>query len=216
VFVVESRQTGRCAIARAELKKDWTPSQSAFRHLLNWLDGGVDSGGENYLEMRRRLVGYFARRNCVCADDLADETLNRVARRLEEEGVLTAEPAGRYCYVMARFVFLEYLRRAEHDAVNVEAMAATSRLRASPAVAPDPDSEDRRKLLTCLERCLEKLQPREHELILEYYRGEQRAKIDNRRELAARLGLTLNAITIRACRIRDALELCVRTCHAEG
>jgi DNA-directed RNA polymerase specialized sigma24 family protein len=215
-FIVESLTFGRLAIARAELKKHWTPSTNAFRQLLTWLDGDVDSGGENYLEMRRRLVGYFGRKNCLSADDLADETLNRVARRLEEEGVLTAEPAARYCYVTARFVFLEHIRRTESNQGSVEALAGSADLRSSLAAPADPDDENRRKLLNCLERCLEKLQPRDHDLILEYYRGEQRAKIENRRELAARLGLTINAVSIRACRIRDALELCVRTCHAEG
>jgi hypothetical protein len=68
----------------------------AFRQFLNWLDQGVDSSGEKYLEMRRRLVGYFDRKNCLTPDELADETLNRVARRLEEEGAITDTPPARY------------------------------------------------------------------------------------------------------------------------
>ena len=73
----------------AALKRDWVLNQSAFQHFLKWLDGGVDSGGERYLEIRRRLVFYFDRRNCASPDELADETLNRVARRLEEKGAIT-------------------------------------------------------------------------------------------------------------------------------
>jgi len=46
-------------------------------------------------------------------------------------------------------------------------------------------------------------------LILRYYQGEQRAKIENRRALAERLGLTINALRIRASRIRSRLEACV-------
>jgi hypothetical protein len=56
------------------------------------------------------------------------------------------------------------------------------------------------------------MQPENRELILDYYRGEQRAKIERRSELATRLGLTMNALGIRACRIRSKLETCVRTC----
>jgi hypothetical protein len=37
-------------------------------------------------------------------------------------------------------------------------------------------------------------------------------KIALRRKLAARLGVTMNALSIRACRIRDRLEACVRAC----
>ena len=49
-------------------------SQAALARLLEWLDEGTDSGGERFLEMRRRLVSYFDRKNCLEADDLADET----------------------------------------------------------------------------------------------------------------------------------------------
>ena len=45
----------------------------AFRRLLEWLDDGVDSDGQTYLEVRRRLVAYFGRRNRPRAEDLADE-----------------------------------------------------------------------------------------------------------------------------------------------
>jgi hypothetical protein len=51
------------------------------------------SGSQRYLEMRHRLVAYFDRKNCISPADLADETLNHVARRLEEEGVT-------YCVVL--------------------------------------------------------------------------------------------------------------------
>ena len=66
----------------------------------------------------------------------------------------------------------------------------------------------------CLEECLRKLDDDQRELIIEYYRGDRRVKIDHRRSLAGRLGLTMNAVTIRACRIRDRLETCVRGCSA--
>lgn len=71
------------------MKKHWILSQNAFQQFLDCLDEGADSGGEKYLEMRRRLVSYFDRRNCASPDELADETLNRVARKLEELGRIT-------------------------------------------------------------------------------------------------------------------------------
>ena len=83
----------------------------AFTRLLEWLDDGTDSGGETYLEMRRRLVAYFDRRNRPAADELADETLNRIGRTLEKSGSIAVTPPARYCYVVARFVLLEDVRR---------------------------------------------------------------------------------------------------------
>ncbi len=173
--------------------------------LLAWLDGGVDSGGEKYLEMRRRLVGYFARKRCLFPDELADDVLNRVGRRLQEEGAIADAPPARYCYIVAKFVFLESLRNPEHRRVDRESSTL-----AGPAAA----MESPHSVLDCLDRCLGLLSAPESELILEYYRGEQRLKVEHRRALAERLGVTPNALSIRACRIRRKLEQCVSTCSA--
>jgi DNA-directed RNA polymerase specialized sigma24 family protein len=178
-----------------ELKKNWVPTREAFRRFLEWLDEGVDSRGQRYLEMRLRLSVFFDRRDCLYPDDLADETLNRAARRLEEEGAIPDSPA-RYCYIVARFVFLESLRREKQDRKEAAEHPGPP---ASRAVA-EAEADERHTLLEALERCLHGLSPSERDLILEYYRGEQRAKIEHRRELAARLGLTVNAVSIRACR----------------
>jgi RNA polymerase sigma factor (sigma-70 family) len=198
----------------AQLKKDWTLNPQAFRQFLNWLDEGVDSNGERYLEMRRRLVRYFDRRNCFSPDDLADETLNRVARKLEEKGGIVGASPAHYCYIVAKFVFLEYLRRAESNQKSLDHPKDREQAMAGLAVPsrPDEGAVAKEKLFECLEKCLDRLQPEDRELILGYYRGEQRAKIERRSELAAHLGLTMNALSIRACRIRNKLERCVDAC----
>jgi RNA polymerase sigma factor (sigma-70 family) len=200
------------------LKKQWSPTPRAFHQFLNWLGEGVDSGGEKYLEMRRRLVSYFDRKNCLTPDELTDETLNRVARRLDEESAIEDATPAQYCYIVARFVFLEYQRRAEHTQVSFDEVSAAGPEALHLATPSEPDRaiETRGNLLHCLEECLRKLPPDNQELIVEYYRHEKRAKIERRRELAARLGLSLNAVAIRACRIRDKLEACVRTCSASA
>lgn len=195
---------------KPELKKDWSLNQAALSQLLQWLDEGPDSGGEKYLEMRQRLVGYFDRKNCLHPDDLADETLNRVARRLQEEGAITDTPPARYCYIVAKFVFMEYLRRSERDHLPIEDSE-------SPRTSADVNegemqSQLKEKLLVCLEQCLQTLEHDNRDLIFRYYHGERRTKIDNRRGLADRLGVTVNALSIRACRIRSKLEVCVGKC----
>src|SRR5215467_13271204 len=111
------------SILSARVKKDWAPTREAFRHFLQWLDEGVDSGGERYLEMRRRLAVYFDRKNCRSPDELADETMNRVAQKLEEKGSITELSPAHYCYVTARFVFLEYLRGRERTHSSFEEVA---------------------------------------------------------------------------------------------
>lgn len=192
-------------------KQEWVLSPGVFDTLLNWLDAGTNSSGEAYLEMRRRLVAYFDRKNCVAPEDLADETLNRVARRIEEEGSITSETPAQYCYIVARFVFLEYLRARKNEVPLNELVRhpAIEEL----AIAENKDElEGREKLLTCLERCTGGLPPSSRDLIIRYYYGEQRVKIENRRALAQHLGISINALAIRACRIREKLEACVKEC----
>jgi len=188
----------------------------AFSRLLEWLDDGVNSSGESYLEMRRRLIWYFDRRNRLTPDELADETLNRIARTLEESGAIGIRPPARYCYVVARFVLLEDLRNREHTHVRLDEPRNCDGplgLDARPEQEEAAGVQERQ--LACLERCLQKLKPEQRELILEYYRDARREKIDRRREMAARLGITMNALAIRACRIRDVLEACVSSCCKE-
>jgi len=176
-----------------------------------WLDEGLDSEGRNYLAMRRRLVVYFERKRCAGADDLADETLNRVARRLEEEGGIVDTPPARYCYITAKFVLLEYLRQADGRHAGPVPRLEPAIDASSRAVV---ERERREKRLDCLDDCLARLDADERALILEYYCGEQRAKIERRRQLAARLRTTANALTLRACRIRGRLHGCVKACCA--
>jgi len=196
------------------VKKDWAPTQGSFQDFLHWLDQGVDSGGEKYLEMHRRLAAYFDRKNCLTADELADETLARVAQKLQEKGEITELSPAHYCYVTAKFVFLEYLRHTKHGRAELEEFSVSTQPGSgSVVVAPSvSDGGDREKMLSCLDRCLSKLSAADSELILEYYQGEKQEKIQGRRELGIRLGLSANALSIRACRIRTKVEQCVKDC----
>lgn len=197
---------------KKESKKNWAITSTAFRRLLDWLDEGENSDGQNYLEMRRRLVAYFDRKNCLTPDEFADETLNRVARRLEEEGAIESEAPAKYCYITARFVFMEYLRGTGKASVPLEDVLQNRLV----AENNDEKAEIKEKMLDCLEKCAGELEPASRELITGYYYGEERVKIENRRSLARKFGISTNALSIRACRIRDKLENCVGKCAAEN
>ena len=69
--------------------------------------------------------------------------------------------------------------------------------------------------LECLERCLQELNPDQRALVVAYYRDERRQRIERRRDMAKRLGITMNALSIRVGRIRTALEASVETCRKE-
>jgi DNA-directed RNA polymerase specialized sigma24 family protein len=197
------------------LKQDWEPTETIFREFLHWLDEGTNSDGQRYLEVRRRLELYFDRKNCVAPGELADETLNRVARKLEENGEITDVGPLQYCYIVAKYVFLETLR-AEKRAPFYRPLtnANPSNLSGQSATLLEADSASHQKEKTaeCLDHCLMNLPSADRDLIVEYYRGHQRDKIERRAALATQFGLTANALSIRACRVRQKLETCIQAC----
>ena len=178
------------------MKKNWVLSQESFDTLLKWLSPNRDQAGEIYEEIRQRLIRIFTARGCSEAEDLADETMNRVASKVPEIGdTYSGEPA-RYFYAVANNVHLEFLRRKP------------------PALffpAPD-DSREVEDRFRCLEKCLTALTPENRDLVIQYYQDDKQAKIDRRKLLAKRLGIAPNALRIRACRIRASLLKCVEEC----
>jgi hypothetical protein len=98
---------------------------------LSRLDADRERAGLKYEELRLKLISYFYRKQCMASDELADETLNRVARSIvEEEKILDEEPPV-YCYRVARLVFLEYwsaptLAQAALDKSNYRRRASHS------------------------------------------------------------------------------------------
>jgi DNA-directed RNA polymerase specialized sigma24 family protein len=162
--------------------------------------------------MRQRLVAYFDRKNCPVPDELADETLSRVARRLEEEGATQSDAPAKYCYIVARFVFMEYLRAEQKNNLLLDNLRQHPQGENFAANNHDDEKEIKEKMLNCLEQCTARLEALSRETIIRYYTGKERIKIENRRALANSLGITMNALSIRACRIRNKLEACVRQC----
>ena len=135
--------------------------------------------------------------------------INRIARTLEQTGAI-AGTAAHYCYVVARFVLLEdYRRDRKHVPLDEPRGVEISRARAHAAVESDERSALREERLDRLDRCLEQLRPDQRELAIEDYRDAKRQRIDRRRDLAGRLGISMNALGIRACRIRETLMRCV-------
>jgi DNA-directed RNA polymerase specialized sigma24 family protein len=178
-----------------------------FAALLVQLDPAPDLAAEKYETVRRKLIRLFEWRGCTAPEDLADETINRVARRLAEGVELRSnDPYGYFCGV-AHLVYKEVLRRVarEHRAIESQGWLPAS------FAAEDEPADSR---LESLRRCLDGLPPDQHDLILRYYRGEDRpgeSNIRNRQSLARDLELPMNALRIRVHRVRRKLESCVQT-----
>jgi RNA polymerase sigma factor (sigma-70 family) len=183
------------------MKHERPVTQAAFDSLLSWLDPDRERAAEKYEQIRRRLIKLFTCRGRPDAEDLADETINRVTLKAPEVARDYVGDPGLYFYGVAQKVFLESLRRKtpQPDA---------------PAPPGPAEAEEAEREYECLDRCMAELSPARRELVLEYYRDDRRAKIDHRRELAAKLGVAQNALRIRVHRLRATLQECVSRCLA--
>jgi DNA-directed RNA polymerase specialized sigma24 family protein len=169
-----------------------------FNRLLQWLDPDHEAACVKYNTIHRNLVKFFACRGCYEAEDCADRTFNRVVPQVQRLSETNAEP-GRYLYGVAKNIFREWLRES----------------RRTPPDPPPPLERDD-LALDCLDECLAGLPADSRELVVEYYRGEGREKIRNREKWARKLGITMNALRIRACNIRASLRACVAECVRQG
>ena len=191
----------------ANAKTKWSLTQVAFDKLLNAFSVDREEAGLQYELTRRKVMRYFDWRGIEPADDYADETLNRVARRIDEGQQIDSLIS--YIYAVARLVYMEALKQRERAPIPLP--DEPDRLREKPAVVIEPDER-----LVCLDGCLESLTADNRKLIVDYYQEERRAKIELRQELADRLQIPLNALRIRAHRIRLSLEKCITNCLQEG
>ena len=183
-------------------RQKWSLTQEAFDRLLASLGTDRDSAGAKYLEIRRNLVRFFEWRGCAFPEDHADETINRVAKRIAG-GEQVRDPAS-YSLGVARLLLLEIIKGRGREQV------ALKEIRTAPE---NPiDSSDSESRIECLRECLEKLSADNRELIVQYYQGEKGAKVQNRKRLIERFGISVNTLRMRALRLREKLQECVELC----
>lgn len=181
-------------------ERDWEAEN--FELLLEWLDRDRERAGARYEEIRRALVKIFASRGCGGPEDLADDTIRRVCRKVRSVAPGYAGDPANYFYGVAQNVHLEYLRRERRRARRLKLVENHLR---SGARERDTELEYR-----ALELCLAELPEATRDFVLEYYREAGRARIERRKLLAERLGLGPVALRLRAFRVRAGLERCVR------
>lgn len=178
------------------MNHDTLLTQEIFDSLLAWLDDDRDQAGLMHEQIRLRLIKIFECRGRHDADELADETITRVALKVPMIAKDYVGEKALYFYAVAHKIFLESSRKRP------------------PVVLPPivENSEDVEQVFECLDRCMLQLTENNRELVLEYYQNDKRAKIEHRKALADKLGVAQNALRIRAYRIRSTLLQCVTGC----
>lgn len=181
--------------------KEEALKQEDFDRFLIWLDPDRDRAGRRYEEIRLKLTKLFFHRGCFVAEELADETIDRVIKKIRHIADSYIGDRAAYFYGVAHNVYLEFLRKRPGDSYSI------------PVVETNEEKELRHR---CLDLCLESLGSESRNLILEYYRKERQQKIDHRKEVAARLGLSLNTLRMRAYRIKMGLYRAMLDCLSKN
>jgi DNA-directed RNA polymerase specialized sigma24 family protein len=174
-------------------------SADGFEKLLTLLDPDRERAGDEYEAIRSKLVKFFGWRGWPRPEELVDETIDRVCWRLAEGEVIRQSDPFLYFHGVAKNVLREAWQSQE---------PRKTRHHPPPLDGADEAMELEARL-SCLERCLEHLSPTEQELIVRYYGGQGSELIERRRRLAEEMGIPLNALRIRAYRVRVRLADCV-------
>lgn len=177
-------------------------SADALDRFLDRLGGTRDEAAGRYNRTRERVVQFFRWQGLGPAEDLADDVLTRVARRLSD-GEDVANVAA-YVLGVARLVALEAGRQAARERRAIEEYG-----RHSTAIAP---AAARERSLACLDRCLAHLTDENRRHVLSYYAADERQRIRHRHDMAAELGIGPVALRNRMLRLRQRIERCVGAC----
>lgn len=185
------------------MKKERPPTAEEFQKLLEWLDPDPEAASRKYGTIHSRLTRMFISRACIDPEELADEVMNRVAVRIEEiSKTFSGDPALCF-YGYVTYVCMEYLRDLK------------KRSEAEPFPIFIHSEDERQQEDDCLTRCMDELTAAKRYLFCRYFRAVKREKIDDRKRLAEELGVSANALRIRAHHIRRGLRQCMDGCLNE-
>lgn len=195
-------------------KKEWVLTQDALNGLLARFDANPDCAAAEYELTRARLVRLFRYRGSSSPHELADETVDRVARKIAEGEIIPQDELQNYFYGVARNVLRESLREPGSAARPIDELPPSDHPYEDPEESMELDHSQRAssRRLHCLEECLGSLSADTRRLIIAYYEGEEGVKIRNRRRLSEGLGVSVNSLRIRLHRVRQKLEECVTKC----
>lgn len=181
-----------------------------LRRLLLRLDSDPANAWEKYRGLRGRLMKFFEWNQCGFPEELADEVLDRVARKPEDEEI---RDVNEFVIGIARNVRLEAYKKSQRE-THIEDRPG------GQESVPDPrDHEqeivadlDHQNSLACLRECLGNLKPADRSMALDYYSAEDEKQKVHRQKLARAVGITMIALRVRANRLREKLEQCVNNC----
>ncbi|HKY06142.1 MAG TPA: sigma-70 family RNA polymerase sigma factor [Blastocatellia bacterium] len=196
-------------------EKSFGMNQDAFEKLLTYFDpDDPNNAAHEYVLIKKKLITFFESRGCYTPEEHADITLIRAAKIIDEGRAPDRVHRRRFIYRVANYVLKECWDKQLNPDIPLEDLPGKNQ----PTVDPekerlrDEERMDSELQLMCLDACMANLSDQDREIIIEYYRGDTTEKIRNRRLLAERMGISIGALRLRAFRIREQLEECMREC----
>jgi DNA-directed RNA polymerase specialized sigma24 family protein len=181
-----------------------------LHRLLVRLDPDPANAWEKYRGLRSRLVRFFEWNQCSSPEELADEALDRVARKPQDEEIRNV---AEFVIGVARNLCLESYKKSQRE-THIEDRPGGQESLADPR---DHEREivadlDHQNSLACLRDCLGNLRSADRALALDYYSAQEEKQKVHRQKLASAAGITMIALRVRANRLREKLEQCVSNC----
>ena len=196
--------------------RDLTPG--AIDKLLKRLDPDQKRAGEEYENIRRKLIKFFEFKGCSSAEEHADKAIDRVAKKVDE-GVEIQNVAA-YALGVARYVFLEYLQYRKKEPKSIEKLSKSKHLSEDAEISEDPRKMDaelesqtqEEQRVDCMRKCFQGLDPEGRDLIKQYNQGAGRDRKQSRKRLAKERNQTENALRMKVFHIKTRLKKCYDDC----
>jgi RNA polymerase sigma factor (sigma-70 family) len=184
-------------------------TREQFYGFLERLDGNRDHAARKYQELHFKLVKFFQWSYCSSAEDLADETLTRTARKLctGEQEILDIEA---FLWGVAKRIRQEG-RKRDFKTVGFAQVPDKKLSDAGASIESIHRKIQMQKEGECLRNCLERLPEVDQQLFLSY-RVDKGQYLERRKNLAKEFGLTPGALRVRVIRLREKLEKCLARC----
>ena len=153
---------------------------------LPLLDPETSAAERKYRTLRSKLVFYFGVHGRNEAEELADEVILRVLRKIEQGAQIDSSDVVRYSYGIAKHVLQEARKsRREIPLADIAGPEGTS-----------IGGLSRIELAVLQQQILDHLSPEDRDLLIRYH-------LEDRKALASDLRLTPNALRIRVFRLLE-------------
>ncbi|MEQ1764157.1 MAG: hypothetical protein ABL984_13575 [Pyrinomonadaceae bacterium] len=174
-----------------------------FENLLALFSEDREEAGEKYEAARAGLHRYFRFKGCSDSASLADETMDRVAAKLETmDGKIEANPIA-FLLGFASNIVLEYRRSVAKEIEYHENLH-------SPRAPIEKDRKEDEG--NCLNECLARLPEKDRDTLVVYYTARGAEKQRRRDMLCKRLGCSVGALYTQIHRLKLTVRECLNDC----